>query len=732
MKATKIILWLLGALFGLLALVVIYLLVAFDPNDYRQRIGEMVQEKTGLQLEIKGPMSWSLFPQFAITLEDVQAGYPDRPTVATLQHASVAMDVPALISGRLSLSGLMVDGLVLDLNRDKTGANNWDRPSAASSSPAARSTAEPGSQPASSASRSMALAIDDIDLQNVQVNYHDLQANQNIALGPVNLRASAIRLGQAFPLTLTLPLSVQADGKQAIQLGNKLQASMLLDPERQLYQLHDMDLLSTIDGVTRQSLLLEIKGDVDADLQQQQVRLPNLKLALNGMQGQLDATVKDLQKAPALLGSLQIAELNLRKWLSDIGMSVSLPDEKALTAASMATALMVDRQQLSLTNLTARLDESKISGSFQQPLNKGQTEFKLGIDQLNLDRYVASSASVATKPEASSSTTAAATAKTTSDAGYSKAPMLPVDALQGLNLRGSVQLGKLTYQQVAMSQVKFNVAAAAGKLVIDQASAQIAEGKVALKAQVDAQKVPLRNQLQFNVDHLALEQVQTLLGSTQPAVNGIGSMSGSLSMSGNSVFDWVNSLNGSAKANVTDGRLNNINLTQQICEGIAFANQETLTAAADSEHTRLTNASLQAQFNNGVAHIDSAQGQLVGASAKGSGQINLPQRQLDMGVGVIIEGDTSREACTINPKFQGLEWPLRCQGSLDGDPAKWCRPDKEGFTKTLTSLASNEAKRKAQKELNRALDKQSDKLSEKLGGDNAEAVKGLLQGLFKK
>ncbi|MFP8968132.1 AsmA family protein [Pokkaliibacter sp. CJK22405] len=729
MKVTRLVLWLLGALLGLAILCLIYLFTVFDPNDYRQRISAAIEDKTGLIVDIQGEMSWTLFPQFAITLNKVEAHYPDKPSLATLNNASVGLDVPALMGGQVSLSDLIVDGLTLNLQKETAGQNNWTRPS--EETPVADEST--GSGDSAGKSGSTQLAIDSVDLQNVQINYSDLTQNKSIAVGPVSLQASSISLGKRFPLSLTLPLSMSQEGgsqqSSQIALSNKLDADVMLDPDRQLYELSNLTLVSDIAGLSKQDLLLEAKGDVNLDLKQQRLSLPAMALQMNGIKAALSAEANQVMGDPSVSGKLSVEQANLRKWLADQGMAADFKSSDALTKVALQTPFSFKQNRIDLSDLVVTVDDTTLKGTLAYGLDSGRLSTVLKGDKINLDDYQ-SATEQPTEKQAESGSKQAGVASA-DNSSYSRAEVVPVEMLRSLNLDADITLNSVTYQQLALKNNRVMVQANGGKLTLDNLATQVSGGSISAKGSMDARKNPINSQVSFTASQVDLGQLQQLLGN-DPSVTGQGTATGQLSMRGNSVYDWVNSLNGSMQADLAKGVLKNINVTHQLCQGIALANGDALGESTPSADTTLTDAHLQIRFNDGVAQVQQLNGGLVGATANGAGQIDLPQRRLDMLVKVIVQGDTSREACTINPKFQGLEWPLRCQGSLDGDPGKWCRPDKDGFANTIKGLAAREAERKAKKEVNKAIDKQTEKLKEKLGDDKAEAVKGLLQGILNK
>ena len=90
MRTLKLMSFLLG---GLVVLIVVLLLaVSFlvDPNDYKDRIVQVVKEATGRELQLPGNIKLSVFPWVALKLGPATLGNPrgfSPQPFAALTHA---------------------------------------------------------------------------------------------------------------------------------------------------------------------------------------------------------------------------------------------------------------------------------------------------------------------------------------------------------------------------------------------------------------------------------------------------------------------------------------------------------------------------------------------------------------------------------------------------------------------------------------------------------------------
>ncbi|HBY48330.1 MAG TPA: AsmA family protein, partial [Alcanivorax sp.] len=115
--------------------------------------------------------------------------------------------------------------------------------------------------------------------------------------------------------------------------------------------------------------------------------------------------------------------------------------------------------------------------------------------------------------------------------------------------------------------------------------------------------------------------------------------------------------------------------------------------AALSEDTKIIDLTTKASLNQQVANLDSLEAKLDKGTLSGNGWMNMLTQEFDLKIGM------QSPELGGSKYLEDVTWPLRCQGSLAGSPAKWCGPDKEGFAKIAQQAATNAAKGKLKEKL---------------------------------
>ena len=129
MRTVKVLAGLAG---GIILLIVVGLLAVWalvNPNDYKGRIAAAVKGSTGRELILKGDIKLSVFPWVALELGPASLGNPPgfgaEPFLA-FNHAAVRISLWRLLSKRMEIERVEIDGLDLRLLKDAGGTGNWE------------------------------------------------------------------------------------------------------------------------------------------------------------------------------------------------------------------------------------------------------------------------------------------------------------------------------------------------------------------------------------------------------------------------------------------------------------------------------------------------------------------------------------------------------------------------------------------------------------------------------
>src|SRR5580700_9173017 len=128
MRTVRIAAIALGAIVGLVAVVLLAVKFFVNPNDYKDRIAQAVKASTGRELSLPGTITLSVFPSISLELGPASLGnlpgFGDEP-FASVKHAALQVKLLPLLRKQLEIGRVQIDGLDLRLRKNSAGVGNW-------------------------------------------------------------------------------------------------------------------------------------------------------------------------------------------------------------------------------------------------------------------------------------------------------------------------------------------------------------------------------------------------------------------------------------------------------------------------------------------------------------------------------------------------------------------------------------------------------------------------------
>ncbi len=181
------------------------LLSQFDPNDYKPRIEAAVQQATGRQLSLRGPirLKFALVP--TLTVDDASfANMPggSRPEMARIERLEVSLALLPLLSRQVEVAQVTLVKPDILLERDAGGRANWQFGQAAAPQPA-----QPQQQPQTQQQGGGSFAIRRLTITDGVVTWRDAQAGRSRV---VAVQSLAARTAPGEPVSVDARLAIDA------------------------------------------------------------------------------------------------------------------------------------------------------------------------------------------------------------------------------------------------------------------------------------------------------------------------------------------------------------------------------------------------------------------------------------------------------------------------------------------------------------------------------------------
>lgn len=292
--------WFKRILIGLVVLVVVAVvglaifLLTFDPNAYKYKLEELVQERYHRTLTIDGEIELSLFPRIGLSVQGVSLSEPNSPdTFASIESTRLAVAVWPLLSNSFVVDHVAISGFKARVVRGKDGQFNFSNlvggASATTTAPsnpaealvgAAQTAAQAitsGTLPASR--NNMQIDIAGLDLKDGEVQLQDEISGMAVAVTKINANTGRVTFNQPFDVRLTARVE---GGNPRVDANLTGQALLTLDPSAKRYAAQKLDLRmdGKLPGAEAKSLA--VRGNLAFNGQKSALDVAGLEVVFQG------------------------------------------------------------------------------------------------------------------------------------------------------------------------------------------------------------------------------------------------------------------------------------------------------------------------------------------------------------------------------------------------------------------------------------------------------------------
>jgi AsmA protein len=658
MKALRILGIVLGLVVVLLVGVVVLLHALFDGEKIKAELSQAVLEQTRRQLDIPGQLELSVWPDVGIKVGQLSLSEPGgKEKFLALDSARVAVAVMPLLSRRIQVKRVDIDGLKALLVKRRDGAMNVADLAAGGGEPEKVGAGETAPKP-------LRIDIAGIKLANAQFTWRDEASGSSTVLSRIDLGSGRVQADTARQTLAVDSLSLAAtlSGNDRT-INARVELSTL---ERNAQALKVGKLALDLDGkAARTSFKAHLDSPLTGDLTARTLALENLA------------------------GAIEVADPKLPM------KQIKLP---------LAGALRADltRQTVAL-ELATRLDDSKIATKVNvtrfAPLALG---FDLDIDQLDVDRYL---------PPAPKEAPTEPTPKADQSAKAEPASegKLDFSALNGLDLKGAIRIGALQVSKLKLTQLDAKLDLADGRVDIAPLRLTLYQGAASGSAMLNANGNSLA--LKQNLSGVSINPLLRDLAG-KDLLEGRGSVVLDLATHGDSVSAMKKSLSGNASISLRDGAIKGINLAQRLREfkDKLGAADDTTQQARAGEKTDFSELTASLKIAGGVAHNDDLAMKSPFLRLGGAGEIDIGAGRMNYLARTSVVGTSAGQGGKELSQLQGLTVPVRVSGPFANLAYKI---EVDSLVRDAARAKLDETKKELKGKLE---DKARDKLKDLLGG----------------
>jgi AsmA protein len=667
------------------------LLATFDPNAYKDQIEQLAKDKTGRDLALQGDISLSIYPSLGLDLGRAvlgnAAGFGDA-SFAEVDQVTLNVALLPLLKKQVEVDTVVLDGLSLNLQRNRQGVTNWDDLAGKGEDRAPAETEAEDKAASADGAPAVDLRVQGLQITNAKLVYSDETTGQSLSLDPFNLKAGALSYGQPMPLEMDMHLVQKPD----TDLVATLKAMVTIDPPTKKYSLSDLKLESKIKqpDLPGGELEVTLAADASADLNTQTAALEKLVIDVLGLHldGRMD--VEKLDETPAFKGRFVVKEFSPRELLKKLGGDPpATEDPSVLGSASLSFNVSGTPERVALTGLKANLDDSKMTGEARaNNLDKDVPVIRvnLDLDGINLDRYMA--------PETPEGVTGAGGTASDKQVAASDDLGIPKEMLRKQDAVLDFTLGKLVMQKATLTDARVKVSARYGVVLVEPFKASLYNGQFNAMLKMDVRT----DTPKFTItEKLVGVQSGPLLKDMfdDQYLSGNANMDVSLTTKGERVSSLKKNLNGKMSLAFKEGSVNDSKLSGTINQVIAFIEKKPIDP--NQKTTNFSKLTATAKVSNGVINNQDLHLLAPKFQIRGLGKANLVSEQVDYQLR-LLKPDKDGDKAKIYA-------PIDIKGSFDNLSYRF---NEQEYLKQLAEREVKKVEKKAKEridqEINKALD----------------------------
>jgi AsmA protein len=574
-------------IFVVLLVAAVLVVPSLIPADaIRDRLVAEVNNATGRQLRLEGPISLSVIPSLAVKLEKValsNAPGGQAKDMVSLSRLDVELKLFPLIGGNVEIDRFVLVDPVIALEVDRQGRPNWQfAGQAAPAQPSGQSApAEPAKPGGSGGGGPASISLGDVRIVNGTLSYVDLKTGARQEIKDLNLKLSLPSF--AGPLTL--------DGKL---------------------------------GWNGKPISIQLNASSPADITEGKPGNVGFRLdsdaAKASFEGKLAAGA-----SLAADGALTINVPSVKDAAAWAGHKLDLAGK---TEFNLAGKLALKDNRANFNDATITFDQIAAKGNLGVGWGGPRPSLtaKLAFGMLDLNPYMpaeqkqADAKPTAGSPAPSQSGTPSAPAQ---QQGWSREP-IDASALKAADADIGLTAEGIKAQGLVIGPSELTIALKNGRLVADLLKVALYEGQAKGRAVLDGSAPALAFEADFD---LAGVKAEPLLKDAVKSDRLSGTMATNtkLTSKGQSQFDLVSALNGSGSVKFVDGAIKGINIGAMVRNiGSAFTGGGT-----EAQKTDFAELSGTYTITNGILKNTDLSLQSPLLRVAGAGSVDLPKRTVD-------------------------------------------------------------------------------------------------------
>ncbi|HHQ6556105.1 TPA: outer membrane assembly protein AsmA [Serratia fonticola] len=397
--------------------------------------------------------------------------------------------------------------------------------------------------------------------------------------------------------------------------------------------------------------------DINLTLQQNDKHQAQIELSSRVNRDQRDLSFNlaanlDLQQFPRQIGA-QVTQFSYQLEGADI-LAGAIKGEGSVQAVYQQAS-----QQIVLSQLMLSANDSQLTGSASAQFGPVPAyTLDLSATQLNLDALSGWQTKTPDEEKLPPPVTASPVIANQADD-----PQQNLQVLRDFNAQLKLKADQVTYRGMSINQLAVQASNQQGLMTVTSLSGKLAGGDFSLPGSMDARTDKPLIKLQPQLRQIELGEVLKAFDMPS-ALTGTFNMQGDLSGDRLNAKAFEHRWQGTAELSMQNAQLHGLNIQQLIQQAVARNDSSVRGEDNNQRYTAVQQMSAKASLSKGQITLSELQAESPVMSLTGSGTLNMPGKQCDLTMNVLVTGGWQGNNALIT-QLRETPIPLRVYGPWD-------------------------------------------------------------------
>ncbi len=632
--------------------------LVFDPDDYRPEILDAVRKHSGRELVIESDMQLHILPKLAVSTGRMRlnnpSGFGSNP-FATADKAYLRIKFLPLLSGRLEIKKIVLNGLKVNLKRGKDGQTNWEDWVDQRQKLTIPLTHDGvGTEPTQPPSLFLIAAImaTKVDVLNTEITLDDELSGNRVKIRDLDFIIDNFLFNRGVSATIQGTLD---NLRPRFRTTSTIQCKIFLNDSLDQVRIEGFRWSSLFEGarVPMEFGQAELQTTADFNLHDKSLSLSGLRLNSGPISLGADLSISWSAAEPTLSGTVSIEKFNPRELMKIAGIGYPRGHGNSLQSLEGKLKFEFGESQLTVQDMALSLDGNPVKGHFEVS--------GLGWPKVYPGSSTANALTTSAKKDTGNS---ASLVMIRDQPGKEhESPSEFAFSSSDTAYQGALNFNSLTLNGLLAEQIQVAFQGTPDVVRINQRIKKFYNGQFIGSVVINHLGQQASVSVRQTLTDVRIGPLLKDLGGQTPVD---GNLQATISLFGQAtnMEEFSSTLKGNIEATLSDGRLHGINLLSLVSNSRTTAKKGEAKPQGLSDITQFNKLNYKASVTNGIVTSTLLDGTSPLFDLGGKGTIDLPNKEVSFRLNLGVKRN-ARTAPGVNiSKLRGLRVPIRVSGTL--------------------------------------------------------------------